>query len=126
MAWGPASAAAQSACAGCVVAGAGRAPLTVPAGTPLAGYGGMPRRLLLPDVLDRYPHAFWLKPGRSEHDGLAARALVLERDGTRVIWVAVDLIAVDPVSIGARIFDRAYLGSHPTFPCQLNEPFASS
>ena len=95
MAWGPASAAAQSACAGCVVAGAGRAPLTVPAGTPLAGYGGMPRRLLLPDVLDRYPHAFWLKPGRSEHDGLAARALVLERDGTRVIWVAVDLIAVD-------------------------------
>ena len=95
MAWGPASAAAQGACAGCVVAGAGRAPLMVPAGTPLAGYGGMPRRLLLPDVLDRYPHAFWLKPGRSEHDGLAARALVLERDGTRVIWVAADLIAVD-------------------------------
>ena len=95
MAWGPASAAAQGGCAGCVVAGAGRAPLTVPAGTPLAGYGGMPRRLLVPDVLDRYPHAFWLKPGRPEHDGLAARALVLERDGTRVIWVAVDLIAVD-------------------------------
>jgi len=93
--WGPASAAAQGACPGCVVAGAGRAPLTVPAGTPLAGYGAMPRRLLVPDVLDRYPHAFWLKPGRPERDGLAARALVLERDGTRVIWVAVDLIAVD-------------------------------
>src|SRR5205823_2459772 len=50
---------------------------------------------ILPDVLDRYPHAFWFKPGRAEGEALAARALVLERDGTRVVWVAVDLIAVD-------------------------------
>src|SRR5439155_1214305 len=67
----------------------------VPEGTPLAGYGGFHRRLVVPDVLDRYPHAFWFKPGRAERDPLAARALVLERDGTRVVWVTVDLVAVD-------------------------------
>jgi len=82
-------------CPGCVVAGAGRAPLAVPDGTPLAGYGSFGRRLVVPDVFDRYPHAFWFKPARADGDGLAARALVLERDGTRVVWVALDLLAVD-------------------------------
>ena len=86
---------AAAACPGCVVAGAGRAPLTVPEGTPLAGYGSFDRRLVVPDVFDRYPHAFWFKPGRADGGLLAARALVLERDGTRVIWVSLDLLAVD-------------------------------
>jgi hypothetical protein len=90
-----ASAAAAEACPGCVTAGAGKIPLAVPAGTPLAGYGSIHRRLLLPDVLDRHPHAFWFRPSRGERDRLAARALVLERDGTRVVWVSVDLVAVD-------------------------------
>jgi hypothetical protein len=85
----------STACPGCVIAGAGRAPLIVPDGTPLAGYGGFARRLLVPDVLGRYPHAFWFKPATREAEPLAARALVLERDGTRIVWVAVDLIAVD-------------------------------
>jgi hypothetical protein len=84
-----------SACDACVTAGAGRATLAVPSGTPLAGYGGFGRRLLFPDVFDRYPHAFWLKPSTGQRDPLAARALVLERDGIRVTWVTVDLIAVD-------------------------------
>jgi len=48
-----------------------KVPLTVPDGTPLAGYGSFRRRLLVPDVLDRYPHAFWFKPGRAERDPLA-------------------------------------------------------
>src|SRR5438067_3548626 len=82
-------------CPGCVIAGAGRTRLVVPEGTPLAGYGSFQRRLVVPDVLDRYPHAFWFKPARPDGEALAARALVLERDGTRVVWVAVDLIAVD-------------------------------
>jgi len=82
-------------CAGCVIAGAGRAPLVVPDGTPLAGYGSFARRLIVPDVLNRYPHAFWFRPGRADGEPLAARALVLERDATRVVWVTVDLVAVD-------------------------------
>jgi len=87
--------AARAACDACVTAGAGRVALALPAGTSLAGYGGMKRRLLVPDVLGRYPHAFWLRPSVGQRDPLAARALVLERGGTRVTWLALDLVAVD-------------------------------
>jgi hypothetical protein len=87
--------AAAQPCPDCLEAGAARAPLGVPAGAPLAGYGSLPRRLLFPDVLDRHPHAFWLEPSRGMRDTLAARALVLQSAGRRVAWVAVDLIAVD-------------------------------
>jgi neutral ceramidase len=93
-------------CPGCVIAGAGRAPLAVPDGTPLAGYGAFARRLIVPDVFGRYPHAFWFKPATRDGESLWARALVLERDDTRVIWVALDLVAVDGAfteTVGARL-----------------------
>ena len=68
--------AADASCDACVTAGAGRTAFALPPGTSLAGYGGFSRRLLLPDVLDLYPHAFWLKPSVGQRDPLAARALV--------------------------------------------------
>lgn len=52
-----ASATAAERCAECVTAGASSITLRVPPGTPLAGYGGMKRRLLFPDVFDRYADA---------------------------------------------------------------------
>jgi hypothetical protein len=76
-------------------AGAATAAFGVPAGTPLAGYGSVRRRLLFPDVLGRHPHAFWLKPHAGQLDPVAARALVLEAGSERVVWVTLDLIAVD-------------------------------
>jgi len=82
-------------CPDCLEAGAARVALAVPPGVPLAGYGSLARRLLLPDVLDRHPHAFWFQPSRGARDELAARALVLESAGHRVAWVAVDVVAVD-------------------------------
>ncbi len=82
-------------CPECLEAGAARVSLAVPAGTPLAGYGSVARRLLVPDVLGRHAHAFWLKPSAGERDALAARALVLESGDVRVAWVAIDLLAVD-------------------------------
>jgi len=82
-------------CPDCLQAGAARVRLAVPAGTPLAGYGGAARRAWLPDVFARHAHAFWLKPSEGERDALAARALVLEAGDGRVVWVAVDLLAVD-------------------------------
>jgi neutral ceramidase len=82
-------------CPDCLQAGAARVPLRVPTGTPLAGYGALARRLWLPDVLGRYAHAFWFRPSAGERDPLAARALVLEGEGGRLAWVAVDLVAVD-------------------------------
>jgi len=86
---------AGAACADCLRAGAARVTLTVPAGTPLAGYGALDRRLLVPDVLGRHPHAFWFKPNEGTLDPLAARALVIEGGERRLTWVAVDLVAVD-------------------------------
>lgn len=93
--------AAHAACDDCVTAGAGQAPLAVPAGTSLGGFGSFARRLLVPDVLGRYPHAFWLKPSVGQRDVLAARALVLERDGRRLTWLTLDVVAVDRATTGA-------------------------
>jgi neutral ceramidase len=76
-------------------AGAVTLRLPVPPGTPLAGYGSLARRLLIPDVLSRHPHAFWFRPHRGELDPLGARALVVQASGARLAWVAMDLIAVD-------------------------------
>ncbi|MBI2216539.1 MAG: neutral/alkaline non-lysosomal ceramidase N-terminal domain-containing protein [Candidatus Rokubacteria bacterium] len=67
----------------------------MPTGTPLAGYGSLSRRLYVPDVLGRHPYAFWFRPSVGERDRLAARALVLEGDGRRVVWLTADLIGVD-------------------------------
>jgi len=82
-------------CVGCLRAGAASATLSLPEGTPLAGYGTLARRLAIPDLFDRYPHAFWFKPHQGRLDPLAARALVLESGGVRLVWITVDLIAVD-------------------------------
>jgi neutral/alkaline ceramidase-like enzyme len=82
-------------CPECLRAGAASVPISVPDGTPLAGYGSPLRRLIVPDVLGRHPHAFWLRPHTGQTDSLRARALVLETDTARVVWIAADLIAVD-------------------------------
>ena len=84
-------------CVDCLEAGAARVAFRVPAGAPLAGYGSLARRLLIPDLLDRHPHTFWFKPSDGERDAVAARALVLETGGRRLAWVTVDLIATTTV-----------------------------
>lgn len=87
--------AGADACAGCLRAGAATVELDVPDGTPLGGYGAASRRLLVPDLFGRFSHAFWLRPHEGRLDPLRAHALVLERGGTRVLWGALDLIAID-------------------------------
>jgi neutral/alkaline ceramidase-like enzyme len=82
-------------CPECVTAGATSATLRVPPGTPLAGYGGIKRRLLFPNVFGRDVPAFWFKPSVGQRDPLVARALVLETGATRLAWVTLDLVAVD-------------------------------
>src|SRR5207245_1550179 len=69
-------------------------------GTPLAGYGGMKRRLLFPDLFGRYAHAFWFKPSVGERDPMTVRALVLETPAARLTWVTLDVIAVDRALVG--------------------------
>ncbi len=93
LAAGPAGGA--PACSECGRAGIGRAALAVPEGTPLAGYGSLTRRLLMPDLFGRRPHAYWFKPHQGQLDPIFARALVVEHGADRLIWLTADLIAVD-------------------------------
>lgn len=104
-------AAAAVRCDECLRAGAAMAPLRVLPGTPLGGYGARPRRLLVPDLFERYPHAFWFKPHQGELDPPSARALVIETGRERLVWVAADLIAVDRAFTGrlARQLEQAGL-----------------
>ena len=91
----PALASVRAECPGGLLAGAASVEIAFPTGVPLAGYGGARRRLLIPDLLDRHPYAFWFKPSQGVHLPIMARALVLERGEVRVLWIAVDLIGVD-------------------------------
>src|SRR5262245_7037432 len=79
-----------------LVAGAATIEVTLPRGTPLGGYGGFPRRALLPDVLGRYPYAFWFRPSIGVHDPIKIRSLVLESGQVRLLWLALDLVGIDP------------------------------
>jgi neutral ceramidase len=88
---------APAAGGGALRAGAATVALAVPAGTPLAGYGAFARRLLVPDLLGRHPHAFWFKPHEGRLDDPRVRALVLETPEARLVWLAADLVAVDRV-----------------------------
>jgi hypothetical protein len=79
-----------------LLAGAASVDIGVPDGTPLAGYGGFPRRAWIPDVLDRHPYAFWFRPSQGVHDAVKARALFLDDGRAALIWLAVDLVGADP------------------------------
>ena len=70
-------------------------------GPMLAGYGAAKRRLLFPDILGRYAHAFWFKPSVGGRDPITAKALVLATPGARLAWVTLDLIAVDGAFVRA-------------------------
>ena len=105
------TAAASSLTAGAASLTAGAASLEVqlPLGVPLAGYGGFPRRAWIPDLLRRFANTFWFNPSSGVHDPLRVRALAFESGGLRVVWLSVDLVAVDPTMVAevrARLADR--------------------
>ena len=60
-----------------LTAGASSVEVELPAGAPLAGYGSFPRRAWMPDVIGRYPNAFWFNPSSGVHDPLRVRALAI-------------------------------------------------
>jgi hypothetical protein len=74
--------------------------VALPEGTPLAGYGGFPRRAWMPDLFGRHPHAFWFRPSRGVHDPVRARALALDDGRASLVWLAVDLVGADPSLVG--------------------------
>ncbi len=95
--------------AAALTSGASSLELQLPAGAPLAGYGGFPRRAWIPDFLGRFPNTFWFNPSSGVHDPVRVRALAFESSGLRVVWLAVDLVAVDHTIVAevrARLADR--------------------
>jgi neutral ceramidase len=79
-----------------LTAGASAVTIVLPEDTPLAGYGGFPRRAWFPDLIGRHPDAFWFRPSSGVHDPLTVRALVLDSGAVRVLWLTADLVGVDP------------------------------
>ena len=79
-----------------LTAGAAAVEVVLPDGTPLAGYGGFPRRAWFPDVLGRHAHAFWFRPAQGVHDPVRARALALADARVSVMWLSIDLVGMDP------------------------------
>ena len=86
---------APAAPARALLAGAASVEIVLPGGTPLAGYGGLPRRAWFPRLFSRSP-AFWFKPAQGVHDAPRARALVIESGVTRILFLSVDLVGIDP------------------------------
>jgi len=82
-----------------LTAGASSLAVELPAGVPQAGYGSMPRRAWIPDVLGRHPYAFWFNPSTGVHDPPRVRALALESADARVLWLSLDLVGVDPTLV---------------------------
>jgi hypothetical protein len=79
-----------------LLAGAAGVTIDLPADTPLGGYGGFPRRAWVPDLIGRTPDTFWFRPSTGVHDPIKVRALVLEAGGVRLLWLALDLVGMDP------------------------------
>lgn len=92
-------ASAEAARAPRLLAGATSVVVSLPDDTPLGGYGGFPRRAWLPDLLGHYPDTFWFRPATGVHDPIRVRALVLEAGGVRVLWLALDLVGIDPTLV---------------------------
>lgn len=93
---GPAPPPATAAPSARLLAGATSVVVSLPEDTPLGGYGGFPRRAWMPDLIGRYPDTFWFRPSTGVHDPIRVRALVLEAGSVRVLWLALDLVGMDP------------------------------
>lgn len=68
--------------------------VTPPIGVPLAGFGGTKRRTLPFDLFDRDPYAHYFEPSTGIRDPIRAKAMALEINGQRLIFVRLDLILV--------------------------------
>jgi neutral ceramidase len=102
-------AAAGPATAAALAAGAAVEPLELPPGTPLAGYGSFPRRAWIPGLAATGAPAFWFRPSTGAQGGLRVRALALAAGEARVLWLALDVVGVDP-RLGFELGERLARG----------------
>ncbi len=79
---------------GPLYAGAARVDATPSMPVPLAGYGDLARRSLLPDI-NPFNQVTFFRPSSAVRDPIHARALVLHDGTTTLAFLALDLLAVD-------------------------------
>lgn len=80
--------------AGDVWVGSGSTDMTPPIGVPLAGYGGIKRRLPY-DIWGRHKWATFLKPSTGVHDPIRSKAFLIHKDDRALLFVSLDTIGVD-------------------------------
>ncbi len=77
-----------------IFAGAARVDATPHLPVPLAGYGDLSRRSLLPDI-NPFNQVTFFRPSTGVRDPIHARAMILADGATTVAVLALDLLAVD-------------------------------
>lgn len=68
--------------------------MTPPIGVPLAGYGGMKRRLPY-DLWGKHRYATYFKPSIGVHDPIRAKAFMIMNEERTVVFISMDVIGVD-------------------------------
>ncbi len=69
--------------------------VTPPIGVPLGGYGTPSRRLSPMDWKGKYKYAFMLKPSTGKRDAIRAKAMVLIKGSEKLLFLSIDLVAID-------------------------------
>lgn len=64
-------------------------------GVPLAGYGGVDRRIVPWDFFQRFRYAHFFKPSKGVHDPIRSKAMVVELGSERILFVSIDVVGVD-------------------------------
>lgn len=69
--------------------------ITPPVGVPLAGYGSIHRRDLIPFSRFFHDYATWFKPSEGVHDPIRAKVMYLNRgNGQKLLFVSLDVIGI--------------------------------
>ncbi len=63
---------------------------TPPIGVPLAGYGG--RHMMPPDIFNKQPYAFWLRPSTGVHDPIKSKAMVVQFGSKKILFLSLDVV----------------------------------
>jgi hypothetical protein len=87
--------------------------LTPDVGTPLAGYGGSPRRLSPAQVFGRRRLATLFAPSTGILDPIRAKAFVLEREGRRLLFLSLDIVGIPDDLLRAIVTGISTLGFGP-------------
>ena len=68
--------------------------IELPVGVPLSGHGGKERMLSKPDWKNKLKYSFLFKPSEGYRDPIRVKAMVLENNGRKLLFMSYDFVAV--------------------------------